>query len=208
MKRLFSLFALVLAGISQLPAATTLFPYYSYTDWANAISGTGIMTETFDTGGLAAPGLAVMSPTAGSIECGSGNCYWNDTVGSGDTTTWNFNNGQSGGWWVTAWGGYFTIDAGGPGLKFTPTGYGGTGEFNSVIVQSTDLIAANGNFFGFVSNNAHPFWAVTTDSAVTGQTQHYTLDNMVYNPEPSTVLMLASGLLGLACVLKRRRRSA
>ena len=181
--------------------------YFKYDDWANAIAGTTIYTETFGSspGSLTAPGLAVTS-TDGSIQCGSGNCYWGDTVGNGDTTVWNFNNGNPVGWWVTAWGGNFTIDGSGPGLKFTPIGYGGAGEFTPVVVHAADLISANGNFLGFVSSAAHPFWEVQIDSAASGQSQAYTLDNMVYNPEPSTVVMLASGLLGFACVLNRRRK--
>jgi len=206
MRRLSLIFLLAFVAVSGLSATGfVLTPYTSYSAWATAVQaaggGTVILTENFNTPGtLSIPGLAYVS-TAGSVQCPGPDCDWDDTVGNGKTTVWSF-----GGYaFPIGWGGLFTVDAGGPGLKFTPIPIPGNGPFEPIILSSG---GAADSFFGFVSDSQNAFSGVITESAIANQDQHYTLDDMVYNPEPATCLMLGSGLIGFIWAVRRRQKKA
>ncbi len=200
MKKIFLL--LVLGLVGKVALCGTIIMYTNATDWetqVNTITGGAytIITDNFNSGSVAAPVVVTstsggITNTDGSTPCGLTACLWNDTVGNGATTTWFLNFA------LVGWGGTFNVDSGGPGLRFSFTG---NTPFNAQTVSAPQT----NQFIGFVvGETGSYFWDVTVDAAAAG-TQHYTMDDMVYTPEPGAWLLLGTGLLGLCAAFRRRK---
>lgn len=191
--------------------------YTDFHDWGQALysnyyGGWWGSPETFDGDRLthAYAGLSVAQnvPLHGDIVGGA----WSDSLKDSDFTQWNLSDP---GTWLdiapSAWGATFDLKSYpispspltyGPGLRVTLS----SGDW-AVIPGDTQ------GFWGIItvpgtrSNPGTRFTSVRLTAAGSG-TQKYTMDNMVYNPEPGTAVLIALGLVGVIHAARRRTRSS
>jgi len=228
------IFLLLLVGVFSVSVATAapivLLTFVDYGDWYTQVQavggGTTINEESFGDallfpGTVQAKDLVAMPGSVGSVlPNGSGGSYYDATVGNGATVTWNFNKGFWS-WYVVGFGANYYMDPSTtPGLTFKAIPHGNTLYAPVTLDGSTVQTGAgshigetwvNGGFFGFVVEQRYdddPYWgfsSVVIDANSATDTQHFGMDNIVYNPEPSTYLMFGTGLLGLVYALRRRK---
>ena len=177
--------------------------YADQPTWATAVGA--FATESFDAGGLQSftgvvTSVGVIQP-ATQLLTGS---IWHDrpTVGGGESTTFSYLPGNligAGATWDTSPGDE------GQALILTLNLVGGGTE---VVGQIGPL--AN-TFFGFVSSN--PFTSFTITAGTNpGVAETFEMDNLLLAaavvPEPATIGLLCSGLIGLAAARRRKARAA
>lgn len=125
---------------------------------------------------------------------------WADTVDTNPNwqTQWTFDNP------LIAWGAEWNLIPGnaGQGLNIL-IGFNGSTQgvlpFNPTIPNTTTGFS----FFGIVSDSSFTSVIVQADGQA-GQNQAYQMDNMVYVPEPSSLILLGLGFGAMALIRKRR----
>ena len=140
--------------------------------------------------------VATSTPLTGSF--GSGR--WNDrVVQGGDKTTWSFAGG------ITAFGGDWDLSPGGQGqgLEFLVNWSGGSSSLVGAEVPNS----CAGCFWGFTATASMASIEVRGGTNPAGSAETYNFDNMTTNvvPEPGTYTLLATGLVGIFAVARRRR---
>lgn len=205
---------LALLGMLLLLAGTCLASTMTFTTLTNWSAATGPY-QSFSTStgawpagvtvnaenpnaGFQTPGsLLVNGLPAGCFGCAFTGTVWEDRLTPDPnpySTTFNFATAQ------TAFGA--TWDLYGPG---------GAGDGINVFLNGTlvGLIDhnTNGSFWGFTSTT--PFTSITlVADGQLGSAETYDIGNVYTKsvPEPSSLLLLGSGFLGLSGYLRRRRR--
>jgi hypothetical protein len=184
--------------------------------------GTGIKYGSGSTAGkmiLTNASAFVVYFESGKDVAGGTNTIWTEALGSttpgytpgfsataGGATSFNYRNNISNQWSRDVW---YTVQLSSISLGNTTTN--NTAVLNifasdnpSNLIVSNLIITAQGGSAGAWSNTMNQIdqigFAETRQNAVDD------IDNLVLIPEPSTVLLTLSGLLGMATMMRRRRR--
>jgi len=214
---LFLAIVTLLAGSAY--ASITFTPYTNYNQWLNATAGwTHYPFLAVPINESQNPGTSVISD-AGSfgapraVFTGLYNQVWTDRVTEafGEATTW----------WITgldmqAFGGYWDFSPAGYGQGLTLTvsllNKGSAHVFDICGVPGCGIpgqtyYVPDGTWFGIVAD--HPFDAMTiTADHQPGVAETFDLAglDLARVPEPGTLLLVGTGVLGLASTVRRRLR--
>jgi hypothetical protein len=145
------------------------------------------------------PGLSIVSTNPSAV---IQNGVYKDIVNASlhYTTTWNFTKG------FTAFGGWFDLYyPGGPGTNILVELVDGGGSVLATIGEIPNTY--KGGFWGFTIDTPNPFYHVkfSAGSNSGSQETYWTVD-LAYTygvPEPASLLLLGSGLVGLVAFRKR-----
>ncbi|MFH1371694.1 MAG: hypothetical protein ABII09_10485 [Planctomycetota bacterium] len=181
--------------VSDVEASINTFAGRSV--WEDAVNHN--FEEEFFTDATLNPGISVVTnngyvDVSGAEGYGAG-VWWDRVIPASDpagpaTTTWTFADP------IVGYGGNWNLAGpGGPGTNIQL-------YLDGMPVGSEIMNTYAGEFFGVVSTLAFNQVVVTAGSNPGGWCETYTLDNMVYTPEPCTLSLLAFG--GLALLRKRR----
>jgi hypothetical protein len=186
---------------AQWQAATAGWTHYPFLPGESQNPGTSVLSTV----GSFGPGRGVFPSTMN---------VWNDRVtqSAGESTTW----------WITgldmqAFGGFWDFSPGGWGQGLTltvsliPVGSQHVQDICGDVIngcgggpgQST--LVPDGTWFGIVANQ--PFYAFTiTADHMPGVAETFDLAglDLARTPEPGTLVLLGSGILGLAGVIRRK----
>jgi hypothetical protein len=192
------LWLLLCWALPPITQAATITFFDSRPNWEAAVGGL-FEEEDFDDGLVNAPGLSVSS-TVGAVN----GTFWDDQVNDVplQTTEWFFAKP------VRGFGAFFDLTPNGPGegIEFTISLLGG----GTQLLAQEVLNSFAGEFFGFTSDVAFTSVLFTQGTQPSGIQETYSLDDLVYSPVPevSSLLMLGTGILGIALLAGRRRTTA
>ena len=183
--------AVMVTGMVVLANAVLIDIYTNEASWDAAV-GTFSVEDFNDT--TLNSGLS-FATSAGSISGG----VWNDyLVPTTNTTEWSFTAP------VRGFGGTWDLSPAGPGT--------GIALYLEGVLKLVDEIPNTlvGDFWGFIATFEFDRVLLTAGSQ-SGSAETYTLDNMKYGPtaavpEPSTLLLLGSGLLGIVAIGRKRAK--
>lgn len=177
----------------QAAAVPSFTVYTSQALWQAAVSA--FFTEDFNDLALQ-PGVSFTLNGSNHGVGGISGGVFEDIVtpGVGDTE-WNF------AFPIIGWGG--TWDLAVPGGQ--GTGIDVLADGSAVSLSPSIINTTQGTFWGFVSDTPFTNVHLFADGQPEGTQETYTLENMVYAPvpEPATLFLVGSGMLGIA--VKRRR---
>ena len=225
MKRIF--FACTLAIVLALSVSTALavpltFTIYTdYTQWAAATAGwqhypftnvqsLGFNQSVFTTTGSFGPPLGVFP---------AGTNVWNDRVteAGGEVTTFWLSDTTMTSNGMQAFGGYWDFSPGGWGQGLTltigvmPVGSEHVQDICGDVINgcmggpTQTTLVPDGTWFGIVANE--PFRTISISAnhqPGVAETFDLSAFDMARTPEPGTLILLGSGILGLAGTLRRK----
>lgn len=212
---LFLAIATLLAGSAF--ASITFTAYTSYNSWANATSGWShypyLATPINESQN---PGTSVITDAGmfgapRGVFIGLYDQVWTDRVTEtfGETTTWWITNTN-----LQAFGGYWDFSPGGHGQGLTLTisllSKGSTHVFDicgepGCGVPGEVYYVPDGTWFGIVADSPFDAMTITADHQP-GVAETFDLAglDLARVPEPGTLLLLGTGILGLASTVRRK----